>query len=288
MVESMQWTLRYASHLGYRSADRPLFRESVGSLDLDAHVRFAAELGLAGVQDLWVAARPIEEQRALGRAIERYGLEGGCVVNGAREKIRAPLWAVSGPEARSNLAPDLAAAIEAAGRIRARCIVVLSGALPNVPAALQFAAMVENLRWAADIAGKAGITLCLESMSYKSHPHMLLHHLGETYAAAKAVNHPALKLIFDTSHVQIMDGDLLANLDAVWDEIALVQIVDNPGRLEPGTGEINFANILRALKARGYTGLVELEHGWSEPTRACEQRGIENLQRMDAQLQGEA
>src|SRR5262245_56710343 len=280
----MRWTLRYASHLGYRAPDSPLFRESVGSLDLEAHIRFAAELGLAGVQDAWAASRPLDEQRALGAAMERHGLEGGCVVYTTREKIRAPLWAVSEPDARASIATELSSAIEAARHMRARCVVMLSGALPNVPAALQVAAMVENLRWAADVAVKAGMTLCLESISRRSVPNMLLHHIGEAYAAAKAVNHPALKLVFDTSHIQIMDGDLLANLDAVWDEVALVQIADNPGRLEPGTGEINFANILHAIKARGYAGLIELEHGWSEATRACEQRGIENLQRMDAQL----
>ena len=280
----MHWTLRYASHLGYRAPDNPLFRESVGSLDLADHIRFAAELGLAGVQDAWIASRPIEEQRVLGQAMERHGLEGGCVVYAAREKIRAPRWAIRGPDVRASLAPDLAAAIQAARRIHARCLVVLSGALPNVPITLQFAAMVENLRWAADVAGKAGMTLCLESISAKSVPNMLLHHVGEAYAAARAVNHPALKLIFDTSHIQTMDGDILANLEAVWNEVALVQIADNPGRLEPGTGELNFVSILRAVKARGYAGLIELEHGWSEATRACERRGIENLQHIDGQL----
>ena len=282
----MRWTLRYASHLGYRSPDSPLFRESVGSLDLVAHIRFAAELGFAGVQDAWVASRSAEEQRTLGKAMEQHGLEGGCVVYTAREKIREPLWATSGPAARARIAPELTTAIEAARHIHARYLVVLSGALPNVPASLQFAAMVENLRWASDIAGIAGMTLCLESISRKSVPNMLLHHVGETYAAVKAVDHPALKLVFDTSHIQIMDGDLLANLDAVWDEVALVQIADNPGRLEPGTGELNFASILQAIKAHSYSGLIELEHGWSEPTQACEQRGIENLQHLDAQLRG--
>src|SRR5262245_17170029 len=136
-VLMMRWTLRYASHLGYRSPDSPLFRESVGSLDLADHIRFAAELGLAGVQDAWVASRPIEDQRILGQAMERHGLEGGCVVYTARERIRAPLWATSGPDVRANLAPALTAAIEAARRIRARCLVVLSGALPNAPVTLQ-------------------------------------------------------------------------------------------------------------------------------------------------------
>lgn len=280
----MPWTLRYASHLGYRSPDSPLFRESVGSLDLAAHVRFAAELGFAGVQDAFLVSRPLEQQRVVAQAIAQHGLEGGCVVYATREKVRQPLWAVSGRAAREAIAPELATAIEATRRINSRYIAILSGALPNVPLTFQFAAMVENLRWAADIAGKAGMVLVLESMSAKSLPNMLMHHVGETYAAAKAVNHPALKLIFDTSHIQIMDGDILANLEAVWDEVALVQIADNPGRLEPGTGELNFMNIMQAVKKRGYTGLVELEHGWSEPTRACEQRGIENLKNMDAKL----
>lgn len=280
----MSWSLRYASHLGYRSPDQPLFRESVGSLDLAAHVRFAAELGFAGVQDPWAASRPLDERRVVGQALEKHGLEGGCVVYAAREKARQPLWAVTGQAARAAIEPELANAIEAARRVHSRHIAVLSGALPNVPLTLQLAAAIENLRWAADIAGRAGLILVLESMSIKSLPNMLMHHLGETYAVAKAVNHPALKLIFDTSHIQIMDGDILANLDAVWDEVALIQIADNPGRSEPGSGELNFMNILRAIKKRGYTGLIELEHGWSEPTRACEQRGIENLRNMDAKL----
>lgn len=54
----MHWTLRYASHLGYRSPDSPVFRESVGSLDLAANTGLPLSLGFAGVQDAWVASRP--------------------------------------------------------------------------------------------------------------------------------------------------------------------------------------------------------------------------------------
>lgn len=282
----MHWNLRYASHIGYRSWERPLFREIVGSLDPDEHIRFAAELGLAGVQDLWAVERPVEDQRAIGRTMEKFGIEGGCIFYTRRENVRAPFWASSGRDARANLESELQTSIETAQRTHSCGIVLLSGTLPDVPVPLQFATMIENVRWAADIAGKAGVTLFLESMSFRSHPHMLLSHTAETYAAAKAIKHPAVKLIYDTSHVQIMDGDLLANLDAIWDEVGLVQLADNPGRLEPGTGEINFATILRALKARNYTGLVELEHNWSEQTRDCEQRGIDTLHRMDSELSG--
>lgn len=63
----MHWTLRYASHLGYRSPGSPLFRESVGSLDLAAHIGFAAESGFADMQNGWVASRPTRvcEQRGI-------------------------------------------------------------------------------------------------------------------------------------------------------------------------------------------------------------------------------
>jgi hydroxypyruvate isomerase len=93
-----------------------------------------------------------------------------------------------------------------------------------------------------------------------------------------------VRLIFDTSHVQIMDGDLIDNLRATWDAVGIVQIADNPGRLEPGTGELNFANFLRVVQELGFDGLVELEHDWSQPTRACEQAGIAYLRELDVLL----
>ena len=281
----MDWTLRYASHLGYRAAEEPLFRCSVGSLDPVAHVHYAADLGLAGVQDVWAAARPIEVQRAIGSAMEARGLEGGCVSFTARENVRQPLWATAGEAARDRLRVDLDAAIEAAKRVKSRLIVVLSGARPEVPPAFQLAILVEHLKWAADLAARAGVILCLEPINRKAVPNMLLHHVDQAYAAVRAVDSPSVKLIFDTGHIQAMDGDILDNLEAVWSEVALVQLADNPGRLEPGTGELNFANILKAVRAKGYAGLVELEHGWSSPDRACEQRGLDYLRTLDAQLE---
>ena len=279
----MSFALRYASHLGYRSPEQPLFRHSVGSLDVFAHIDFAAELGLAGVQDAWAMARPTDEQKKIGAALAKRGLEAGALIAvPTRERIRDTHWATKGAWAAGDLAAPLDAAIAAAQRIGSRWVGLFSGALPGVPLALQQAAFIDNLRFAADRARKADVVLLLENMSFKSIPHMLLHHIGDAYLIARAVDHAHVKLMFDTSHIQIMDGDLLANMEAVWSEVALVQIADNPGRLEPGSGEINFASVFRALKARGYRGLVELEHGWSEATAACETRGLERLRALDA------
>lgn len=280
----MSWHLRYASHLGYMRPDAPLLRHSAGSIDPVANIDAAADLGFAGVQDVWAGARPLDEQRRIGAAMERHGLEGGCVAITAREHLREPRWATPGAAAREVIAADLAAAIAAAKRIHSRLIVLISGARPGTPIPDQHAIFVEHLKWAAAQAEGAGVTLCVETINGKAVPDMLLHHAADALAVARAVDSPAVKIIFDTAHVQAMDGDLLANLDAAWSEIALVQIADSPGRREPGSGEINFANILKALAAKGYRGLVECEHDWSDESAACEQRGLDNLRALDAAL----
>jgi hydroxypyruvate isomerase len=280
----MAWKLRYASHLGYRSPDTPLFRESVGSLDPEAHIAFAAELGFAGVQYALARVRPVEEQERVGRAISRYGLETGCVVYAGRDKFTAPLWGNPLGKVRDVLSAELLAAFETAKRIHSKYVVVISGADSNRPLGEQRAAMADNLRWAASLTERADITLLLEAISSRNVPNLLLHHIGDALDMVKAVDSPAVRLIFDTGHVQAMDGDLLAHLDACWDATAIVQIADNPGRLEPGAGEINFATILGHLHRRGFGGLVELEHHWSSPGCEVEQRGIEYLRRLDGEL----
>jgi hydroxypyruvate isomerase len=277
----MAWKLRYASHLGYRSADTPLFRESVGSLDPEAHVAFAAELGFAGVQYALARVRPMAEQERVGRAISRHNMETGCIVYAARDKFTAPLWGNPLAEVRDVLSAELRAAFETAKRVQSKFVAVLSGANPKRPLDEQRAAMTDNLRWAASQAERAGVTLLLESINSRNVPNMLLHHIGDARDMVKAVDSPAVQLIFDTGHVQAMDGDLLAHLEACWDVTAIVQIADNPGRLEPGSGEINFATILGYLHRRNFAGLVELEHNWSAPGREVEQRGIDYLRHLD-------
>jgi len=102
----------------------------------------------------------------------------------------------------------------------------------------------------------------------------------------RAADHPTVRLIFDTSHVQIMDGDLLFHLEQAWEHVAIVQLADNPGRLEPGSGEINFESVLRLLVRLGYQGLVELEYGWQQPGAESERRGLEKLRQLDLTARG--
>lgn len=276
------WGLRYAAHLGYRrSPSRPLFAESAGSAEPAAQIAYAAELGFAGMQVVRAVSQTKEWRAATRAALDRHGLEAGGMLYAEQEVVRSPLWALLDAETREARERALRGAFDAAAEINSRYVMVLSTLVPGVSRALQHVAFVENLRRAAELAAARDVVLLLEGMSVNLWPDALVAHIDETYAIVRAVDHPHVRLVFDVGHVQCNDGNLIANLRAVSDAVALVQIADNPGRLEPGTGEINIGNVLRTLHDIGYRGLVELEHDWSEPTRACEQRGIEYLRSID-------
>jgi len=279
---SEAWALRYAPHLGYRPPFQPLFAHSVGSEDPVAQIQFAADQGFAGVQYAAARSRTVVEQRAVGEALARHGLEAGCVLYTRFDQLRNPSWGVESDDARAWITGEMRAAIDTAKRVGARRIAVVAAADPQHPIARQQAAMVSHLRFVGDLAAAADMTICVEALSRTSIPDMLLQRILDAYAVVRSANHPAVRLIFDTAHVQIMDGDLLYHLERTWDTVEVVQLADNPGRFEPGSGEINFEAMLMTLASRGYTGLVELEHGWLVPSLESERRGLATLRRLDA------
>jgi hydroxypyruvate isomerase len=193
-----------------------------------------------------------------------------------------PLWGLDTPEARKQLKRDLSESIEAAGRTGGKYLTVVSAHDPATPVAYQRTSMVENLKRLAPLAEKAGVILALETVDSSRWPGMLLHHIPDAYAVAKAVNSPAVKLVYDFGHIAPMDGNVLQNLKAVWDMVAIIQVADIPGRLELGSGELNWVNIFRTIRSLGYTGLIELEHLISEPGIEGEAMVLDNLRAIDA------
>lgn len=277
----MSWHLRYAPHLGYRPPFEPMFRALVGSDDPVEHVAFAADLGFAGV--LCAAARRLDagEQARVGQALAQRGLQAGCVLTTTFDQLKNTSWATDSEDARRWITAELEQATAAAQRVGARQLAVLGGADLHRPIGPQRETFVRNLRHAADFAARDGLVLCLETLNAHTVPGMLLHHLPDALAVLRAVDHPAVRLIFDTAHVQAMDGDVPAQLDAAWDHVEIVQLADSPGRFEPGTGQVDFAGVLKTLASRGYQGLVELEHGWAQPGADSERRGLDSLRGLD-------
>ena len=89
--------------------------------------------------------------------------------------------------------------------------------------------------------------MVLEPLNFRDHPGLFLKESPQAYEICKAVNSPSCKILFDIYHQQIQEGNLIPNIESCWDEIEYFQIGDNPGRMEPTTGEINYSNLVLML-----------------------------------------
>ena len=88
-------------------------------------------------------------------------------------------------------------------------------------------------------------------------------------------------ILQDLYHQQATEGNLIDHMNAAWDHIPYFQVGDNPGRREPGTGEINYANVFKHIHGRGYTGIVGMEHGKSIGGKEGEVALIEAYRNVD-------
>ena len=116
------------------------------------------------------------------------------------------------------------------------------------------------LKKAAPLAEAAGVVLMLEPLNILvDHNGYCLSCCGDGADVLREVASPSVKLLFDVYHMQISEGNLIANLTTNVDLLAHLHVADVPGRHEPGTGEINFPNVLAAVHAAGYDGCVGME-----------------------------
>jgi hydroxypyruvate isomerase len=120
--------------------------------------------------------------------------------------------------------------------------------------------MERNLRFAARALQREGITLMVEPINNRDIPGFLLNRSAETLALIARVAEPNVRLQYDVYHMQIMEGDIARTLERELARIGHVQIADNPGRHEPGTGEINYPFLFDWLDRIGYTGWVSAEY----------------------------
>lgn len=153
-------------------------------------------------------------------------------------------------------------------------LIVFAGEVQkDTPWETQYRQIISGLRKAGEIAEKYGVYICLEPLNHVESPQMSVLTAEEGFKIVAEVNHPRVKLDFDMYHLQLSEGNLTNNLKLGLEKgwIHLVQIGDVPGRKEPGTGEVNYANIFRTLRTANYSGYVDMEHGTtSTPEHAIE------------------
>jgi hydroxypyruvate isomerase len=117
----------------------------------------------------------------------------------------------------------------------------------------------DTLNRICDMAEKEGVTYTLENLNLMEHPGCAFNTTKDVLALVSSVNRPQLRINLDVYHTQIGEGDVLRWCEKCLPWIGEVQVADNPGRFEPGTGEMNYAGIAKGLKAMGYSGPVGLE-----------------------------
>jgi hydroxypyruvate isomerase len=111
-----------------------------------------------------------------------------------------------------------------------------------------------------ELGAKAGVTFCVENLNtVVDHPGIPLARAKDTLALVEAVGHPNIKMMLDLYHAQIGEGNLIELVRRCGDAIGEIQVADVPGRCEPGTGEINYHAIAKALRDIGFIGTVGME-----------------------------
>lgn len=120
--------------------------------------------------------------------------------------------------------------------------------------------LINNLRFAADALEKEQIKLLVEPLNDKNFPGFHLVGSLQTIDLLDQIGHANIQLQYDIYHMQRMEGELINSITTLVDRIGHIQLADNPGRHEPGSGEINFENVFKAIDESGYSGWIGCEY----------------------------
>jgi hydroxypyruvate isomerase len=179
---------------------------------------------------------------------------------------------VANPAARDAFLAELKQAFTPMQRLDCPAMIVLSGnVVPGLSREQQHQSCIDGLKRAAElIEGKQidgqPVRLLLECIDPEENPHYFLQSAAEAIDIVRAVKHPQVQFLYDLFHEQIAEGNLIQKLDKHIDVIGLIHIADVPGRHQPGTGEINYANIYRKLAELHYRHAVAMEfHPTGDP-----------------------
>jgi hydroxypyruvate isomerase len=243
--------------------------------ELDFLDRFeaAAGAGFKGVEYLFPYAYPTEQ------LAERLAVNGLTQV---LHNLPAGDWAKGErgiaclPDRVREFQDGVGKAIEYAKALGCKQLNCLAGIPPaHVDPARVRNTLVTNLRFAAEKLEAAGIRLLVEPCNTRDIPGFFLDRSQQAIELIDDVGSDNLWLQYDIYHMQIMEGDLAQTIQRLLPRIAHMQLADNPGRNEPGTGEINYPYLFKFIDRLGYRGWIGCEYkpakttseglGWAKP-----------------------
>ena len=198
---------------------------------------------------------------------DKYTLSCECLV--ANKGVTAPGCGLVNPREHEEFLKQTQLAIDAARAVAAKQLVTLTGnEMGGVPRSEQMANAVAAMRAAAPMLEKNGMTAIVEVLNtYVNHAGYFLYYVRDGAELIDRVGSPNVKLLFDIYHVQIMEGNLIESIRSNIDRIGHFHVGDVPGRHQPGTGEINYRNVFKAIYDQGdrFRGSVALEYSPTVP-----------------------
>lgn len=166
------------------------------------------------------------------------------------------------PGAQDEFRDGVSLALEYATVLGSSVVHVMSGLRPEgADPDLAFATYVDNIGWAADLARGSGVRIALEAINKRDQPRYGLASMEAAAAVAEATDPAIVGVLFDVYHAQVDRGNIIERFERLQPQIAHVQIADNPGRGEPGTGEIAYERVLARIAASDYDGWIGCEYG---------------------------
>ena len=273
LTENKPFNLDYAFHDG-------MFKNNGGEDFLD-QIKWAYDQGFRSIEDNGMMGRTVEQQKKIGDLLAKLGMRMGVFV------ITSDSWhwktsiTTGKQEWIEKVIKDCKEAVNVAKRVNAKWMTVVPGNYErSLSDDMQTANVITALRKGAEILEPHGLVMVLEALS--DNPDLFLRHTHQSFMICKAVNSPACKFLFDMYHMQRNEGDIIANIDKVWEETGYFQIGDNPGRKEPGTGEMNYKNIFKHIYNKGYKGILGMEHGNAKTGKEGEMELIKAYREADA------
>ncbi len=248
--------LRFSANLSMLFAEQPLI----------ARPAAAAAAGFTGVEVQFPYAVPAADFAAAcgdaGVAVAMFNIPTGDFDTGG-----PGLAAMPGREIEFRDA--VTRAVSYVEALTPRSINVIAGRPPaDIDPADCQAVLAANLRHAAECFADLGVRVTLEAINTHDVPGYPVATTSAAVAVLDRADHPNLALQYDAYHMQVMEGDLLNTLAAHLPRIGHIQFADNPGRHEPGTGEINYENVFAAIADSDYDGWVGAEYRPSRETAA--------------------
>ncbi len=266
--------LAYAPHFG-------MF-ENLAGADLLDQLRFAADQGFTAWEDNPMKDRDPSTQSQIASEMEKLGMRMG-VISALKGVWKAVNFAGDDAAARDQVLEAMRSIIDVAKRVNTKYLTVVCGLEdPKLPMGYQTANCIDLLKRCCDIIEPHGLVMVLEPLNrIKNHPGVLLSGSPQAYQICNAIDRPSCKILFDIYHQQITEGNLIPNIDRCWDQIGYMQCGDNPGRKEPGTGEIHYRNVFQHLVDKEFDGIMGMEHGNAKKGAAGEQAVIDAYRSVD-------